>query len=705
MDKNMDMGRVEKEKFIVKQEMLVSIIVPVYNVEKVLERCLDSVKSQTYQMIEVLLIDDGSTDNSGKICDRYAAADQRFKVYHLKNSGVSNARNFGLENFNGEYLTFVDSDDVVSKYLIEHLLMAAIESGTLLATCHSINFRYDTDIKIEEAVDTKIKQIKLKDYRYTNYEAHFVAWGVLYHRSFVREIRFCTDLFVGEDTFFFAEVINLAGIVVDVDEPLYYHIVYNVSLSQGCFDDKKYTEIITWKRICDLFKNIDGLYESCRVALSLRCVLGIKRALNDRVLNIKLYENMFQTLMENYNYFISSNIRIKDKGVGTLFCIFNKLFKIYYLFKQSRNLKTACIITIYDPVPNYGNRLQNYAVEQVLKYLGLKVITLTFEKNMLDLKMKIKYVTNRLSGYRLGKRKFFWKYDVPKLYKFNCFNCRYLNPHHISSNEDLVVTNADYFILGSDQVWNPDFFKYGIMRESLFLLKDVKIEKKVCFSPSFGVDNLAKEWELVFQKYLQLIPHISVREEAGAKIVKNLTGKKAAVLIDPTMMLDADEWTKIAKPPKGINLEIPYILTYFIGDVGKRVEEDLGKWTGKYNLNVYKLNDKSQQKIYVSGPREFISLISKAELIMTDSFHACVFSFLFKKPFLVYSREGNESSMMSRMETFLKKFDLERKYVDSGLENDLFECEYSTGFERLNIERQKALSFLKRSMGMQEQTE
>ena len=382
----MDMGRVEKEEFIVKQEMLVSVIVPVYNVQKVLERCLDSIKSQTYQMIEVLLIDDGSTDDSGKICDRYVAADQRFKVYHLKNSGVSNARNFGLEKFQGEYITFVDSDDVISKYLIEHLLMAAIKSGTLFATCHSIDFRYDEDIKIEETFDTKITQIKLNDYRYTNYEAHFVAWGVLYHRSFVRQIRFCTDLFVGEDTFFFAEVLKLAGIVADVDEPLYYHIVYNVSLSQGCFDDKKYTEIITWKRICDLFKNINGIYESCRVALSLRCVLGIKRALNDQALSIKLYDNMFQILRENYNYFI----RIKDKGVGTLFCMFRKLFKIYYLFKQRRNLKTACIITIYDPVPNYGNRLQNYAVLQVLKYLGLKVTTLAFEKNMLDLKMKIK---------------------------------------------------------------------------------------------------------------------------------------------------------------------------------------------------------------------------------------------------------------------------------------------------------------------------
>ena len=100
----------------------VSIIIPVYNVEKYLHRCLDSVKSQSYSNIEVLLIDDGSKDKSGVICDDYAASDSRFYVYHKNNEGVSKARNTGLDHANGDWITFIDSDDFISKTYLENLI-------------------------------------------------------------------------------------------------------------------------------------------------------------------------------------------------------------------------------------------------------------------------------------------------------------------------------------------------------------------------------------------------------------------------------------------------------------------------------------------------------------------------------------------------------------------------------------------------------
>lgn len=100
----------------------VSIIIPVYNVEKYLGRCLDSVKSQSYSNIEVLLVDDGSKDKSGSICDEYVASDSRFHVYHKNNEGVSKARNTGLDHANGDWITFVDSDDFISKIYLENLI-------------------------------------------------------------------------------------------------------------------------------------------------------------------------------------------------------------------------------------------------------------------------------------------------------------------------------------------------------------------------------------------------------------------------------------------------------------------------------------------------------------------------------------------------------------------------------------------------------
>lgn len=100
---------------------LISVIIPVYNVEKYLSRCIDSVMEQTYKYLQVILIDDGSTDCSGQICENYAAKDVRIHVIHQKNQGVSAARNKGLDTAKGEYVTFVDSDDFISKDMIERL--------------------------------------------------------------------------------------------------------------------------------------------------------------------------------------------------------------------------------------------------------------------------------------------------------------------------------------------------------------------------------------------------------------------------------------------------------------------------------------------------------------------------------------------------------------------------------------------------------
>lgn len=102
----------------------VSIVVPVYNVEQYLERCLDSIRSQSYEKLEIILVDDGSTDNSSGICDRYAEIDNRIKVIHKTNGGLSDARNVGLENATGDYVYFCDSDDYIEKELIHDCIEA-----------------------------------------------------------------------------------------------------------------------------------------------------------------------------------------------------------------------------------------------------------------------------------------------------------------------------------------------------------------------------------------------------------------------------------------------------------------------------------------------------------------------------------------------------------------------------------------------------
>ena len=101
---------------------LISVIVPCYNVEEYLPKCIESILNQTYRNLEILLVDDGSPDNCGRICDEYAAKDSRIRIIHKKNGGLSDARNAALDVMTGEYVTFIDSDDYISKYFYEKLI-------------------------------------------------------------------------------------------------------------------------------------------------------------------------------------------------------------------------------------------------------------------------------------------------------------------------------------------------------------------------------------------------------------------------------------------------------------------------------------------------------------------------------------------------------------------------------------------------------
>ena len=117
----------------------VSIIIPVYNVENYIRSCLDSIVNQTYKNIEVILVDDGSNDLSGKICDEYAQKDTRFKVYHNTNHGVSYSRNYGIDISTGEYIIFIDSDDIISLQYIEEMMKVIVENEVDLVVCNVID--------------------------------------------------------------------------------------------------------------------------------------------------------------------------------------------------------------------------------------------------------------------------------------------------------------------------------------------------------------------------------------------------------------------------------------------------------------------------------------------------------------------------------------------------------------------------------------
>ncbi len=211
---------------------LVSIIIPIYNVEDYLERCLNSVVNQTYKNLEIILVNDGSTDRCKKICDDYQKKDDRIKVIHKENGGLSDARNAGIEIAKGEYISFIDSDDYVSNDYIEYMYNMIKNTSSKLAICGVKEVWAHTTI-VEEA-HTKSESLTAKQTLRNlllDQGIEICAYAKLYHRDLFKEIRFPKGK-VYEDSAVMYKLIMLADKIVYGDKKCYYYIARNGSISK-----------------------------------------------------------------------------------------------------------------------------------------------------------------------------------------------------------------------------------------------------------------------------------------------------------------------------------------------------------------------------------------------------------------------------------------------------------------------------------------
>ena len=227
---------------------------PIYNCGDKLYRSIDSVLRQSYKNLQLILIDDGSIDESPFICDEYAKADSRVEVIHQRNVGASLARNRGLKHVRGEFVTFVDADDMISDLYIEGLLYTAISTNTMIATCEAMycNANYDKIYDLEFQTDIKPRVIKVKDYNFMEPWSHATVWGALFHRDLLQNLEFDTDILVGEDALFFANALAKCKNVSYISQKLYYYYIYDESVSHGTYNEKRLTEFQAWEKINSL---------------------------------------------------------------------------------------------------------------------------------------------------------------------------------------------------------------------------------------------------------------------------------------------------------------------------------------------------------------------------------------------------------------------------------------------------------------------
>jgi len=376
-------------------------------------------------------------------------------------------------------------------------------------------------------------------------------------------------------------------------------------------------------------------------------------------------------------------------------------------------MKKIGILTITDYV-NYGNRLQNYASQELLKSLGFEVesivnvtipevetgmaFTMTRIKNAL--KLSPATIIKKISE-KLDERKNHDKYlggQRAKEKSFREFSEKYMRETDFTVSQKNIPTDLgeryDYVVVGSDQIWNPKI-RYG---SSIDFLTFAPKQKRVALAPSFGVSSIPEKYAARYAQWISEMAFLSVREQAGADIIKNLTGLEAPVHVDPTLMLTKEQWLSVAQPAKRKPTE-KYLLTYFIGAVSKKRKQFLKDLAAKNNLKLVQLASLDDIERYDASPGEFIDYIASSSLVCTDSFHAIIFSMQMERPFVVFDREGKSAVMSSRIDTLLSKFKFESRKLNNIINTgEYFKIDFNHLPEILEFERKKVLEYLNKAL-------
>lgn len=217
---------------------LVTIIVPVYNVEGYIQKCIDSLVNQTYKNIEILLIDDGSPDNSGKICDEAAKNDKRIRVIHKQNEGVSKARNTALDAMRGDFVTFVDADDYVAEDFIECLYNAIKTCNADISTCGHYRVNFDGSLnRIYNLSDNPEEIICLdgKDSVMNMFYGKICSassGSKLYKKELFENLRY-PNYIMGEDTFVVYHTFMKANLIAHTNKPMYFYVQQITSVTNS----------------------------------------------------------------------------------------------------------------------------------------------------------------------------------------------------------------------------------------------------------------------------------------------------------------------------------------------------------------------------------------------------------------------------------------------------------------------------------------
>ncbi len=377
-------------------------------------------------------------------------------------------------------------------------------------------------------------------------------------------------------------------------------------------------------------------------------------------------------------------------------------------------MKKVGLITYYGE--NYGGMLQAYALQRYVSDLGYdcKIISNDFlyagnrTERSKQLKKNLKSFLRHPIDY-LSRRRVMRRYATERTLKSKNFR-RFLESHIVidqngyKSYDQFVEAPPvyDIYLCGSDQIWNPNlYYKNGFY----FAGFAPEEKRKVSYASSIGVSEVTPQQAAFMKPYLDRLDVISTRETDGTAIVEKITGKKARTVIDPTLLLNEQQWSEVAAERL---IEEPYVFCYFFGErkYYKKVKQQIQEMTGLKLVSVpFVARDlaSDDEKIFDAGPAEFLSLIQYADLVITDSFHATAFSINLKTPFLSLCRfsKNDKEGMNSRLHTILEAVGLTERLIDEndGIDTDmLYRVDFEKAHSKLDALRQQDGTFLRSAL-------
>lgn len=319
-------------------------------------------------------------------------------------------------------------------------------------------------------------------------------------------------------------------------------------------------------------------------------------------------------------------------------------------------MKSAAIVTL-PGMFNYGNMLQKYAVQSLLKAAGASPVTFEFRDESAVSKLKKGY-------YKLTGR---WTPSAEELMtderraRFKAF-ASHISLETVTKSSDSSLSGFDVYFSGSDQVWNPHYIDSFRSAFLPFAPKD----RRMAISASFGIEDIPSKYVEMFRKSIGEFSRISVREDAGKRLVKQLIGREVPVLADPTLGVTRDEWLSLANDE--LVPHEPYVLAYVLGSNGEQTQLVVDATSSSYGAKVISLSDRDSSRQLPAGPSEFLGLINSADHVITDSFHCALFAALFKRP-LTIMRRNEQSSSFSRLDTLVRKLGIEEAVFNGNIDS------------------------------------